>query len=265
MLLTADMLEGSNTTVFTCARLPASRPADLPPHFHVHVTVRVDIEDRNFHTETHRNGAADYHFGTNCHPLTDQIGFAFTPAPDRQLRVFSNIGVYHPQVEWCEGIPYPVEQSRGQVASGDSYSPGWFELPLVRDQTVSLVISAEQTAPTLPLIEQDSTHRAIEEEMEFEEAKLAETDSFGRRLAIAARAFVARRGAGRTVIAGYPWFLDWGRDSLISARGLLAAGMVSDVAGGLVTFGRFSENGTMPNTIHGFNASNRDTSDASLW
>jgi predicted glycogen debranching enzyme len=265
VLLTADMLEGSNTTVFTCARLPGSRPADLPPHFHVHVTVRVDIEDRNFHTETHRNGAADYHFGTNCHPLTDQIGFAFTPAPERQLRVFSNSGVYHPQVEWCEGIPYPVEQSRGQVASGDSYSPGWFELPLVKDQTVSLVISAEQTVPTLPLIEQDSTHRAIEEEMEFEEAKLAETDSFGRRLAIAARAFVARRGAGRTVIAGYPWFLDWGRDSLISARGLLAAGMVSDVAGGLVTFGRFSENGTMPNTIHGFDASNRDTSDASLW
>ena len=66
-----------------------------------------------------------------------------------------------------------------------------------------------------------------------------EEDAFGRRLALAARAFVVRRGAGRTVIAGYPWFLDWGRDTFISARGLLAAGMVSEVAELLVTFGRF--------------------------
>jgi predicted glycogen debranching enzyme len=76
---------------------------------------------------------------------------------------------------------------------------------------------------------------------------------------------VARRDTGRTVIAGYPWFLDWGRDSLICARGLLAAGMVSDVAAELVTFGRFVENGTMPNIIHGDTAGNRDTSDAPLW
>jgi predicted glycogen debranching enzyme len=263
--LMADMLEGSNTVVFTFARLPGSRPADLPPQFHVHLTVRVDIEDRNFHTETHRNGGADFHFAGNCRPLTDQIGFAFTPAPDRHLRVLSNIGVYHPQPEWCENVPHPVEQSRGQVASGDTYSPGWFEMPLARQQTVTLVVSAEEPAPALPQIEQDFAHRKLDEQTAFEETKLPGKDAFGRRLAIAARAFVARRGAGRTVIAGYPWFLDWGRDTLITARGLLAAGMVSDVAGGLVTFGRFVENGTMPNTIHGDNASNRDTSDAPLW
>jgi starch synthase (maltosyl-transferring) len=263
--LTADMLEDSNSTVLTFVRLPASRPADLPPQFHVHITVRVDIEDRNFHTETHRNDAADYHFTANSHPLSEQIGFAFTPAPDRQLRVVSNIGVYHPQPEWCYAIPHPVEQSRGQVASGDAFSPGWFELPLDKAQTATVVLSAESAVPTLPLIKQGETRRLVEEEQVLAEAKLPEKDSFGRRLAIAARAFVARRGAGRTVIAGYPWFLDWGRDTFIAARGLLAAGMVSDVAELLVTFGRFSENGTMPNTIHGDNASNRDTSDAPLW
>ncbi|MGZ5529146.1 MAG: amylo-alpha-1,6-glucosidase, partial [Limisphaerales bacterium] len=67
------------------------------------------------------------------------------------------------------------------------------------------------------------------------------------------------------VIAGYPWFLDWGRDTFISARGMLAAGMIADVAELLVVFGKFEENGTMPNTINGDNASNRDTSDAPLW
>ena len=97
------------------------------------------------------------------------------------------------------------------------------------------------------------------------QAGFAEDDAFGRQLTLAARAYVARRGAGRTVIAGYPWFLDWGRDTLIGARGLLAAGMVSEVGELLVTFGRFSSGGLMPNTIHGEDASNRDTSDAPLW
>ena len=68
-----------------------------------------------------------------------------------------------------------------------------------------------------------------------------------------------------TVIAGYPWFLDWGRDSLICARGLLAAGMAVEVKHALLTFARFEKNGTMPNTIHGDDTSNRDTSDAPLW
>ncbi|NBV25234.1 MAG: hypothetical protein EBS05_25375 [Proteobacteria bacterium] len=81
----------------------------------------------------------------------------------------------------------------------------------------------------------------------------------------AIRAFVVRRDAGKSVIAGYPWFLDWGRDTLICARGLLAAGWHDEVKQILVTFGRFAENGTLPNAIYGDNASNRDTSDAPLW
>ena len=65
------------------------------------------------------------------------------PAPDRQLRVFCDAGAYHPQPEWCENIPHPVEQSRGQAGSGDAYSPGWFELPLAKGANVTLVATAE--------------------------------------------------------------------------------------------------------------------------
>jgi predicted glycogen debranching enzyme len=90
-------------------------------------------------------------------------------------------------------------------------------------------------------------------------------DAFGRQLLRAARAFVVRRNGGKTVIAGYPWFLDWGRDSLICARGLLAAGMVEEVKQLLMVFGHFARDGTLPNTIHGEDATNRDTSDAPLW
>jgi len=42
------------------------------------------------------------------------------------LRIVADAGEYHPQPEWCENIPHPVEQTRGQVGSGDAYSPGWF-------------------------------------------------------------------------------------------------------------------------------------------
>ena len=59
--------------------------------------------------------------------------------------------------------------------------------------------------------------------------------------------------------------VDWGRDTLICARGLLAAGMTDEVREILRVFGHFEEEGTLPNTIHGSNASNRDTSDAQLW
>jgi len=263
--LAADMLEGWNTTVFTFKRTPGKQGDDLLPRLEARLTVRVDIEDRNFHTETHRQGGADAHFTQHCAELNEQNGFAFTPAPDRQLRVFSSQGVFHPQPEWSQDISHPLEQSRGQIGQGDAFSPGWFDLPLPTGQAVSLVLSADVPPPALDFIEEAGASRGVEQKLALSQATLAEDDSFGRRLALAARAFVARRGAGRTIIAGYPWFLDWGRDSFISARGLLAAGLISDVAELLLTFGRFEEHGMMPNTIHGEDASNRDTSDASLW
>ncbi len=151
--MTADMIEGSNTTVFTFTRLPGTRGADLPQQFDVRITVRVDIEDRNFHTETHRNDGAEFHFRQHCHTLDGQIGFAFTPASDRQLRVLASAGDFHPEPEWCQGIPHPVEQSRAQVGSGDAYSPGWFEIPLVKGHRQTVVLSAEIPAPGFDVVD----------------------------------------------------------------------------------------------------------------
>ncbi|MEG2076691.1 MAG: amylo-alpha-1,6-glucosidase, partial [Victivallaceae bacterium] len=63
----------------------------------------------------------------------------------------------------------------------------------------------------------------------------------------------------------YPWFLDWGRDTLIALRGIIAAGMQSEANDILLQFAKFEENGTLPNMIRGNDVSNRDTSDAPLW
>jgi starch synthase (maltosyl-transferring) len=248
--LRAAMPEGGNTTVFQFSR-PTEKLAQgkqLPADADVRLTVRFDIEDRNFHSETKRNDGADFHFSSNTHSLDKKIGFTFTPAQDRQLQIFSDAGEYHPQPEWCENILHPVEQSRGQTASGDAYSPGWFEIPLPKGSNAILVATAEsnQLAPKKIKLE-------------------PRENNFAAQLERAAKQFVVRRDKGKTVIAGYPWFLDWGRDSLICARGLLAAGMTDEVKQLLITFAKFEKDGTLPNTIHGDDVSNRDTSDAPLW
>lgn len=252
--LTAEMLPEQNTTVLRWQRVAgeAATGRALPAGAAVSVTVRFDLEDRNFHAETKRNGGADYHFSSNVHLLAEAAtpGFKFTPAVDRQLRVYADAGQYHPQAEWCENIPHPVEQTRGQTGSGDAYSPGWFELPLGGKTGVTLVATAETAAPPVP----PAAAR-----------KPAAVPTLLAELTQAARQYVVRRDAGKTVIAGYPWFLDWGRDSLICARGLLAAGLTAELKQLLLTFAKFEKDGTLPNTIHGNDVSNRDTSDAPLW
>ena len=265
--LRAEMPEGQNTTVFRFSRPTAEHATgkQLPANADVRLTVRFDIEDRNFHWETKHTGGADYHFSTNTHMLPasgprnrDPVrGFAFTPAPDRQLRVCANSGEYHPQPEWCENIPHPVEQSRGQTGSGDAYSPGWFEIPLPKGANVMLVVTAEKDGSAHPAPGHPLPARRGEGHVQ--------ENYFEQQLLRAAKQFVVRRGEGKTVIAGYPWFLDWGRDTFICARGLLAASMVAEVKQILLTFAKFEKDGTLPNAIYGDNAANRDTTDAPLW
>jgi predicted glycogen debranching enzyme len=257
--LSAEMLAGENTVAFEFSRPTETRVGGqpLPASADVRLTVRVDIEDRSFHSETKRNAGADHHFSANTLALTDRVGFAFAPAPDRRLMVLADAGTYHAQPEWCENIPHPVEQTRGQVASGDAYSPGWFELPLAKGGRVPLVCTAEPESTT--------SHPRVAKSGATPVAGGEPGAALAGQLERAARQFVVRRDDFKTVIAGYPWFLDWGRDSLICARGLLAAGLVEEVRQILLTFAKFEQDGTLPNTINGQDVSNRDTSDAPLW
>ncbi len=271
--LRAEMLADSNTTVFHFSRPAAANAAgkQLSAEADVRLTVRVDIEDRNFHSETQHNGGSEHHFASNTRQLETRnskletrTGFEFTPAKDRQLRVFADAGEFHPQPEWCDNIPHPVEQTRGQTGSGDAYSPGWFELPLAKGSAVNLLVTAETgvvARASRPCVSKSGTAG----DQKLTGGTPVPLPNFEAQLLHAAGQFVVRRDAGKTVIAGYPWFLDWGRDTFICARGLLAAGMVEEVKQIAMIFARFEKDGTLPNTIHGADASNRDTSDAPLW
>ena len=265
--LTADLLAERNTVVVRLQRplAEASDSTALPAGAAVRMVLRVDVEDRSFHGETQRTTDGEQYFSSQTTVLSDRIGFAFTPASDRRLVVTADAGRYHHETEWCTGIPHPVEADRGMTGQGDARSPGWFDVPLAAAQALHVVIDAEVTPPSTAEVVHFAQNRTAALASAVQAAGFAAEDVFGLQLSVAARAYLVRRDAGRTVIAGYPWFLDWGRDTFIAARGLLAAGLRDDVRQLLLTFGRFEEHGTLPNLLNGDQAENRDTCDAPLW
>jgi starch synthase (maltosyl-transferring) len=187
----------------------------------------------------------------------DGTGFTFAPAADRKLTVTSQGGTYHDAPEWALDLVHAEESTRGLADKGDAFSPGWFDLPLRAAEPVTLVINAEAEAPSPEHIKRAAR--------EFERKGDADGSSFEACLRRAARAFLVRRGDGSTVIAGYPWFLDWGRDTLIAVRGLVAAGHTEEARQIILTFAAMEEGGTLPNVLAGERAQNRESSDAPLW
>ncbi|MCL6612499.1 MAG: amylo-alpha-1,6-glucosidase [Peptococcaceae bacterium] len=182
--------------------------------------------------------------------------------------------VFSPGEGWFWGMFYPGEQERGEQAEEDHFIPGEF--------VVSLGPGEEKVFSLLATIEEDFDRRRPSggepgEEMLAAERdrcrKLLESagynDDFARRLVVAADAFVVRRrstGSG-SVIAGYHWFNDWGRDAMIALPGLtLVTGRHGDAREILLTYARYCKNGLIPNM---FQDDPRDplynTVDASLW
>ncbi len=239
-----DMVPNENVVEIQIKHLPMTLPADS----RLSITARVDIEDRSFHGQTCADAGTRRHLEEHTRTLPNQIGFEFRPSAERGLRVIASHGIYHPDAEWSMGIAHPVEVSRDQVGAGDAYSPGWFDLPMEVGDEVEIRVSAESKDTATGVLRGygDPAHTAQA------------------RLKRALDAFIVRRGSGKTVIAGYPWFLDWGRDALIATRGIIAAGRQDVARQILLQIAASEKSGTLPNALHGADVSNRDTSDAPL-
>lgn len=245
------LLEGRNTLSLRLERLDAPPPAGapLPADRALRLTLRFDLEDRSFHQETRFSEGLDAFFRSATAPMADAPGFTFVLAEDRHLRVEAEAGRFHPEPEWSRDVPHPVEGQRGLADRGDAWSPGWFEIGLEAGQPILLQLSADAEPPPMGDLPPPPS----------------DPEDLGEALRRAASAFLARRGAGLTVIAGYPWFLDWGRDTLIACRGLLAGGFETEARSILATFAAFEDRGTLPNMLGADSTANRSTSDAPLW
>jgi len=223
----------------------------------VQLILRPDIEDRSFHETTKAYLGPEHSWPESV--TAQPHGFTFSPTPERQLSIRISDGSFVWEPEWHYMLHHSIEAERGLDPDSDLFSPGYFSCVLTGGQTVELTADIMSPQDRKPL--QYSSSRYMESFV-FDDKTLYKPDEA---LKQAIDHYVVKRGALNTVIAGYPWFLDWGRDALIFARGLIAAGRTKDVRTILKQFGQFEIDGTLPNMILGKNPANRDTSDAPLW
>jgi predicted glycogen debranching enzyme len=216
---------------------------------------RPDLEDRNFHFETKALGGPEAHWPRSV-SNTDKT-LSFKPDSDRELFLSCSKGHYKPSPEWKYNLYQPNEADRGLEPYTDLYSPGYFDFELAGGNT------AEFTGQILTDCEPEKV--AHEHSFDQEAAFCPASPAIDELMLSSMNAYIVKRDEFKTVIAGYPWFLDWGRDTLICARGLIAAGKYEDVKKILVQFGKFAKDGILPNIIHGEHVGNWDTSDAPLW
>jgi len=204
------------------------------------------------------------------------------PFPPLRLIVSGQDVTFTLKDKRTENVLYPVEESRGYQASGVLWSPGYYKLTLRQGIPAALNASTEPFEIMTVVdsenglnAELDRRHRLVAR------AELLVDDGIARELVLAADQFViipagrleeaARAHASgdevRTVIAGYHWFTDWGRDTMIGLEGLtLVTGRHVEAGYILRTFAHYVRDGLIPNL---FPEREKDglyhTADATLW
>lgn len=181
---------------------------------------------------------------------------------------------------WFTGMYYPVESERGLHAYEDHYIPGIFHIKaepgcekcvtVVCTAGTDICSSCYNAGGAEGYLEPSYGQRVIESEKNrISRLTAGCRDDFERALRISADHFIVyRRSTGaKTILAGYPWFTDWGRDAMISLSGLtLAAGRYQDAAEILTTFSKYIKFGLVPNMFpDGGGEPGYNTVDAALW
>ena len=250
----------------------------------ISIILRPDIEWRSFHTQTKALHGPEENWPGSIDAF--DTGFNFRPAEGECYTIECAGSHFNHEHEWSYNISHPLEAERGLESHGDLFSPGWFEIVLLAGESELLVAKRDdawgEDLATLVAMESSSITQTNKIETtdcrpgaltrrtnaqwgtgptNIDDDGLTVTDLFSRALGL----YVVRRDSLRTVIAGYPWFLDWGRDTLIVLRGLIADGRTQESLAILKEFGRFEKQGTIPNMIRGKDDANRETSDAPLW
>jgi 4-alpha-glucanotransferase len=184
-------------------------------------------------------------------------------------------GSVTPKRDWYRDFDLPVERERGLDSTDNHLCVGEATLPLVPGQWCGIVASLEpDPSPdlTAALGRRLANDRAIVTTALASSARMRNAPPWIARLALATDAFVfsrplANQAEGKSVIAGFPWFGDWGRDTMISLPGLtLATGRPEIALRILRTFAGFVSQGMLPNLFPGAgDQPEYNTADASLW
>ncbi len=227
----------------------------------VQLILRPDIDDRSFHENTRAYLGPEESWAKNT--KADSASFVFSPGQGHRLHVSISKGSFSCEPEWQYMVHLPADADRGMDDCSDLFSPGYFSAMMEGNETVELTAACVEMK--MSDIQKNLFSSNLVSDIKNVTYNNYKGPDFGSALKQALTEYLVKRGNLKTVIAGYPWFLDWGRDSLIVTRGLIAAGMMEDARAVLKQFAYHEKYGTIPNMLLGNDTGNRDTSDAPLW
>ncbi len=237
------------TVVAVCWRLCEKRDS-------VRLVVRPFLSGRDYHTLQRENAA----FRFDAEMRDGRV--VWRPYPGLPGIVALANGEYAHQPVWYRNFLYEEERARGLDDTEDLGSPGTFRWDLSRGEAGWVLAVEGQEAASLA--------RDVSAEVALKKLRAGERlrrARFPSRLHRAADAYIVRRGEGKTIVAGYPWFADWGRDTFIALRGLcLATGGVDVAREVLLTWAGTLSEGMLPNRFpERGQAPEFNSVDASLW
>lgn len=228
---TIAMVHGENTTLVVYDVIKAGGPFTLE--------LLPLISVRGYHSLIRSNNAvhreanfSDHVFRTKAYDGTPEI-FIKVPGGD-----------YYHNPNWYFHFNYDIEKYRGLDFVEDLFAYGNFSVSLKEGDSLGIIISTEDPSG------KDALELLVKEETRKRELLENQPgDEVLQQLLLAADQFIVKRGEDlKTIIAGYHWFTDWGRDTMISLPGLcLSTGRYDDARKILAAFAKTVSQGMLPN------------------
>lgn len=250
------MQPGKNTTYIRYDLHSASLPLQLE--------IKAIVNYRDFHQNIR---AGDWHMNIEAVALGLKVTASEGATP---FYLLSDRAKATPQHDWYKGYFMNQDYARGLDALGDNLYAAAFQITLNPGESVTLVASTEAT-PGLDGMKVYEARKKYEQAL-IEQSRLTDAPDWIQHLVLAADQFVVQRAVGddpdgRSIIAGYHWFGDWGRDTMISLPGLTLATRRYDVATRILrTFAQFVDQGMLPNRFpDSGEIPEYNTVDATLW
>ena len=248
---TIFMPHGENTTIvrYEVKEAPKEFTFKLKPF----------ISSRDFHTVSRANPDINPQFLFDQYVLKVQ---GYKNSPELFLHVPGALFAPHP--DWYKGFIYQGEIDRGLESEEDLFTHGEFYCRLKKGDVLSVVVSLENPTAKDP----NKLYAAEKKRREKLIGSLKVQDEFASTLALAADQFLVKRGKElKSIIAGYHWFSDWGRDTMIALPGLcLSTGRHDDAKKILHVFSQFMSEGMIPNRFPDVGEEPEyNTVDATLW
>ena len=220
------------------------------------LTVSPFLSGRDYHSMHHENPAFQFH------PEITDKRLIWRPYPGIPGIVAVHNGAYRHQPEWYRNFVYQQERERGLDFTENLAATGSFLWELTSGAAI-LLFAAEGFCNGQLSVESSA-------EDVFNQFRVAENqrrEKFLTPLHRAADSYLVKRGNGKTIVAGYPWFTDWGRDTFISLRGLcLATDRLDDAREILLEWSNVVSEGMLPNRFPDQgDRPEYNSVDASLW